>query len=123
MEKDSSKISDLPVKEETQAREVVEAAGEVLGLNTYNSSGETIPKDVDIYGICKKCQNLDYIKYEFHGQLAYCRHHEAVLSGVRRILECSSFDKRGRMTLTNMMDIAYDLSYLSQPDHKRAGLV
>lgn len=117
------RLSELDEKENTLERDRIETSGESLGVDTYEAGGAATIGDVDIFGVCKDCKYFKYIRYEFHGQKAYCSRHEAKLSGTQRIIECSDHDQRGKMSLHQMMDIAYDLSYLFEPTHKRAGLI
>jgi hypothetical protein len=117
------RLSDLDEKDIALERDKIETSGEALGVDSYEASGGPTVSDVDIFGVCKDCRFFKYIRYEFHGQKAYCSRHEARLTGTQRIVECSDHDQRGKMSLNQMMDIAYDLSYLTAPDHKRAGLV
>lgn len=117
------RLSDLDSKEIALERDRIETSGEAMGVDSYEAGGGATTNDVDIYGICRDCRYFKYIRYEFHGQKAYCSRHEARLSGTQRIMECSDYDQRGKMSLNQMMDIAYDLSYLFEPNHKRAGLI
>ena len=118
------KLTDLESKELNQERDKIETSGESLGIDTYEAGkGRVISRDTDIYGLCKDCRYFKYVRYEFIGQRALCDRFDTRLSGSQRIVECNEFDERGKMSLQQMMDIAYDLSYLVEPDIRRAGLI
>lgn len=101
------KLRDLEKKESSDLRDDVAAGGEVLGLDTYEANkGTHLSDDIDIYGICRNCRWFKYVKYEFTSQFATCETFDKQLSGKQRIIECNSFDERGKLTLDQMLDIA-----------------
>lgn len=61
----------------------------------------------DRLGICFECSHCDWCITEFDKIVAACNMFEARLSGRERMKRCSSFKKRGEMSLNAMVGMAY----------------
>lgn len=97
----------------------VEAMGESIGLPTYEAGESVVPEEADCYGICKECRYFKFVQYEFHDNHAECGAFERVLTGKQRITKCNQFDKRGKLSLDQMIDIAWIIDICAP----RAGLL
>lgn len=106
------KLRDLDKDEASNLEDDVEAQSDILGQNKWEANQGVIrSEDIDIYGMCKDCRWFRYVKYEFHGQKARCECWERDMSGTQRITECVSFDERGKLTLSQMTEMAWILDF------------
>jgi len=103
------KITDLDRKEKDKLKDFLDNKSAELGLEMYNSSngGERRNFLEEKIGICYKCKNLKYARGEYITLLAMCQQFETRLNGRDKIIECSEYSERGRLSLENMAEMAY----------------
>ncbi len=116
---DKKTKGDLDTNDRINMTEHLDAQSDAMGLCSYENNQIGIADDADIYGICKGCKAFRYVRYEFHGQRAECNTFDKQLSGRQRIVECVSFDEKGKLSLEQMSDIAWILDFST----KKVGFV
>lgn len=60
------------------------------------------------FGLCDTCSRCQLAKFEFREPIAFCSHFETRL-GKDRVVECTGYYERGRMSLWDMQQVAYIL--------------
>ena len=61
----------------------------------------------DDYGLCTDCKQFKITKMEFGDVIAECETWDVRRTSNRRVEECSSYNKRGQLTLQDMKEVAY----------------
>lgn len=113
-------ISDLKEDEREALGDRLDALGEVLGLEAYNTRTVSNTSWLEEYvGVCHNCTRLAWSRREFGGVFAFCDRFESRLSGVERILDCNQHERVGTMCLNDMKDIAI----LIDPPARKAGFM
>lgn len=107
--KEIKKIVDLGKKEREDLREFLDSRSSELGLDSYVSGDSGGRRNFleEKIGICHKCKNLMYARGEFITLIATCTRFETKLNGKDKIVECSEFSERGKLSLEQMTDMAY----------------
>lgn len=61
------------------------------------------------FGLCSKCDNLNYAVYEHGKELMSCRYSDdmTLWASGERMVNCSRFSKRGETSLVEMANLAY----------------
>jgi hypothetical protein len=105
---EGKKISELGKKEKQNMEDFLETKATEIGLSMYSSGGEEISRSLENeIGICCKCKHLRYAKGEFITVLAVCSSFDIRLNGRDRIVECTDYSERGRLSLQEMYAMAY----------------
>jgi len=92
-----------------------------IGARSIGANTEDPPSKFskDKFGVCYDCQHLKAAITEYGKIHARCFELEVSLSSLDPIIHCSSYKKRGSMTLWEMKDIAVIL----EPFKKQAGFI
>jgi hypothetical protein len=72
------------------------------------------------FGICSSCDSFNYVRYEFGKEKFLCGYDKSMMcwpNGNERIVQCVNYAQRGRLSLTEMADIA---TYINN-DKKKIG--
>lgn len=103
------KVSDLERKDKHQLQEQLEAAAESLGMGFYSVEGDNSgygPNHSAIVGLCSNCAHYEYVENDVHQVVfAHCERFEKPL-GKNKVKNCSSFVKRGQLSLNEMYAMA-----------------
>ena len=102
------KISELEGDQKSKTTDDIDAAGELLGLDSwssYNRSNSQSWLD-EFVGICSTCKRLSWSRKEFGGIIAVCNSFETKLSGKERMVECNEHERIGTLSLSGMWEIA-----------------
>jgi hypothetical protein len=75
--------------------------------------------DKDVYGICFDCVNLRACKSKYGRTYARCYEFELALNSSDPVIECTSYKKKGELSLFDMKEIAIIL----EPGRRQAGFI
>ena len=109
------KIADLEEDTKDKVHRTVDATATQLGGDTYEGN---VPSKISGYGLCSKCKHLQYCASEFGVKVAKCYEFEMPLTDAEPVTDCTQFIEKGRMTLFEMLQIAWDVG---SEDKKVAG--
>lgn len=108
-----AKIADLDndkrmaVVEELEAKSIELGFGDQYSPPSASSSRRRNTGLKDKVGLCHDCNHLEYAQTEYGNVYAGCRYYEFRLSGRDRIVTCSSYSRRGQMTLQEALGMAH----------------
>ena len=103
------KFKDLPeddrISEEDHLSSMAEAS---CGLGAWDTPGKIFSTDLKSrFGLCADCTQFFYCRQSYQNERAYCHRMEILLSGKDRMIECNKYEKRGKLDLNQMQDIAW----------------
>ena len=73
----------------------------------------------DRYGLCASCKEFQLTRTEYKVLLARCGYSDLKLNDDDPVVECSLYDKRGTLTLEQMIGMAY----LLETNRKKVGFL
>ena len=86
-------------------RAKVNAQASMLGLNEYENNKQNIRTNE--FGLCNNCKHLQVAKSEFRTLFAQCYEFEIRLNSNEPITECTNYNQRNQLNLSEMKEIAY----------------
>jgi hypothetical protein len=98
------KFRDLEEKEQKQLSKTLDIEAGVVGAD-WDGNITNLSAD-DRHGLCSNCRDFRLTKTKYGRVHAYCYEWRKYLDGKDIISECTSYIKRGQMTLVDMKEIA-----------------
>ena len=97
----TKKYSELEKKEKSEIeRHIWNIEGSFENCNEGTTKSSS-------YGMCSSCKYFQYTSTEFKVLVSRCGIFEIKLSDTNPVIKCSSFDKKGELSLTQMLNMAY----------------
>jgi hypothetical protein len=107
----AKKLNDLPKDDQAVLTNSIETASQILGMgDRWTFSGKNIKReksDEKRIGLCASCENAHIVKTQYNIRHASCTANEFKIRLDDPITDCTSYVKRGALTLQQMWDIAY----------------
>lgn len=117
------KFADMDSTEFRRIGNELEAHASNLGQESYDKDwGSTEKPDTrleETLGICASCSQLLCAESQYGNVFARCGQFDAALTGKNRIVNCTAYQKRGKLSLNEM----YQMAWIIEPVKKKIGLV
>ena len=108
----SKKVTDLEDKEQAALQNDIRRAAIPFMDDEYSEKAYERPKLLEVYGICSTCSQIAFVSTEFRIRLAACEAHhsnvhgEFLLHSGEPVTECTHYNERGRLGLSDMASMA-----------------
>ena len=102
----AKRAQELQKKEANNIEAHVRRQAQVIGIDAWEGHvGNT--GDLKKYGLCRSCVHLKFARTAFAIRASSCMCFEMRLSVNDPITECTAYEKRAQLSLTDMWNMAY----------------